>query len=164
MSDSMTAFDIAASGMSAQRIQMDVIARNLANTNIERAGGGPFRAQAAIFETSDKALQPAADFAQTLANATADFDVSLEPNDEPPAGVRFAGLIEQPYQPQYRYDPGNPLAATSGLHAGYVETDAIDPISQMIGLIAAGRAYDADMSALQAAKQMDVQAADIPQL
>jgi len=164
MSDPMTAFDIAASGMSAQRIQMDVIARNLANASVERADGVPFRAQAAIFEPADEAFPPPGDFAQTLAVATGDFDVSLDPSDAASAGVRFAGLVEQPYQPQYRYDPGNPLAATSGLHAGYVETDAIDPISQMIGLIAAGRAYDADVSALQAVKQMDVQAADIPQL
>lgn len=164
MSDPMRAFDIAASGMSAQRIQMDVIAQNLANANVERADGVPFRARSALFEPASVGMQSAADFEQTLAAAAGDFDVSLDDDDGEPAGVRLAGLIEQPTQPQYRYDPGNPLAVTSGAHAGYVETDAIDPIAQMIGLITAGRAYDADVSALQAAKQMDVQAADIAQL
>ena len=163
MSDLMPAFDIAASGMSAQRVQMDVIAQNLADANIERTDGVPFRARTAIFETASGDALSADDFTRSLAAATGDFDVSLGDDNTEAVGVRLAGLIEQTAQPRYRYDPGNPLAATSGAHAGYVETDAIDPISQMIGLITAGRAYDADVSALQAAKQMDLEAADLAQ-
>ena len=164
MSDPMSAFDIAASGLSAQRIQMDVIAQNLANADIERADGVPYRPQTALFEPADQAAWPSADFAQTLAAATDDIDVSFETDDVAPVGVRFAGLVDQPALTQYSHDPRNPRASNSGIHAGYVEADAVDPISQMIGLIAAGRAYDADVSVLQAAKQMDVQAADIAQL
>ena len=149
MSVPMSAFDIAASGMSAQRIQMDVIAQNLANANIERADGVPYRAQTALFEPADETAWPGGDtiwpsggettflasnFAQTLAAAD-DINVSFFADDASPVGVRFAGVTNQ-------------------------QTDTIDPISQMIGLIAAGRAYDADVSALQAVKQMDVQAAN----
>lgn len=157
MSDMASAFDIAASGMAAQRMTMDVIAENLANANVQRTDGAPFRARTAIFE-------PATSFSEAMdvANGT-DIDVALG-DGAMPAGVRFAGLIEQPNQPVYRLEPGNPLAATTGPHKGYVELSEVDPIAQMIGLVAAGRAYDADVSALQAAKQMDTEAIDVEQL
>ena len=139
MSGLPSAFDIAASGMAAQRTQMDVIAANLANADVRRADGTPYRAQAAVFES---ALPPADDsrsFAAMLDTASgAGFDeVSFD--DAPmPEGVRFAGLVEGPNEPA-------------------------DAISQMIALVSAGRAYDADVSALQAAKQMDVETIDIEQ-
>ncbi len=158
MTDQASAFDIAASGLAAQRIQMGVIAENLANANVMRGDGVPFRAREAVFE-------PDASFAHALDAATGDdFTVALDDAESEPTGVRFAGLAEQPYEPQYRLDPGNPLAAGSGPHKGYVEVSDIDPISQMIGLVSASRAYDADVSALQAAKQMDTEAVDIGQL
>jgi flagellar basal-body rod protein FlgC len=138
MIDPMGAFDIAASGMAAQRIQMDVIAQNLANANVERTDGVPFRARSAVFEVATEPDSPSGGA----------FDIAFDDESGLPAGVRFAGLVEQPPQ----------------AYAGHVGTDSVDPISQMIGLVAAGRAYDADVSALQAAKQMDVEAADITQL
>lgn len=157
MSDMTPAFDIAASGMAAQRLTMDVIAQNLANANVQQADGSPFHARTAVFE-------PAAPFSDAMeAASAADVEVTFG-DDAPPAGVRFAGLVEQSSQPAYRLEPGNPLAATAGPHKGYVETSDVDPIAQMIGLVAAGRAYDADVSALQAAKQMDTEAIDIEQL
>ncbi len=155
MSEPLSAFDIAASGMAAQRVQMDVIANNLAHANVTQADGVPFRAQAALFESSFSAALDAA--------SADDFAISFDDTDTAPAAVRFAGLTEQPYEPQYRLDPGNPLAAVSGPHKGYVEVSDVDSISQMIGLITAGRAYDADVASLQAAKLMDTQALEIEQ-
>jgi flagellar basal-body rod protein FlgC len=75
--------------------------------------------------------------------------------------VTIAGIVELPATPHYRFEPGNPYAAHSGAHKGYVAMPDVDPIEQMIGLVASGRAYDADVSMLQAAKQMDLEAADI---
>ena len=158
MSDTPSAFDIAASGMSAQRVAMDVIAENLANANVQRVDGSQFRGRTAVFE-------PSASFADAMdAAGNSSFDITLDDDGVAPAGVRFAGLMEQTDQPAYRLDPGNALAATSGPHKGYVEESGVDPIAQMIGLVTAGRAYDADVSALQAAKQMDTEAIDIEQL
>jgi len=143
-------YEIAASGMSAQRTQMDLIAENLANAGVVRADGSVFRPKTAVVESSapfELAMDEAA-----FADDTDAFE---------PAGVTVASIVESPRAPQYRFDPGNPYAAKNGAHKGYVTIPDVDPIEQMIALVASGRAYDADVSMLQAAKQMDLDAADI---
>jgi flagellar basal-body rod protein FlgC len=129
VSEPISAFDIAASGMSAQRTQMDVIAANLANADVRRSNGTPYRLQTAVFEPAGTA-DSSASFTDALDVATNDgFEqISFD-----------AGLVEGSNEPP-------------------------DPVSQMIALVSAGRAYDADVSALQAAKQMDVEAIDIQQV
>ncbi|MBV8082530.1 MAG: flagellar basal body rod protein FlgC [Candidatus Eremiobacteraeota bacterium] len=156
MIDDSSAFDIAASGMAAQRLTMDVIAQNLANADVQRADGSIYHALRPSFEpaSSDSGFAIASDF---------EIDPAFD-DEATPAGVRFAGLVEAQSAPAYRLDPENPLAATSGPHKGYVEVADVDPIAQMVGMVAAGRAYDADLSALQTAKQMDTEAIDIEQL
>lgn len=137
MSDLVSAFDIAASGMAAQRAQMDVIAANLANADVKRSDGAAYRAQTAVFETAN--ADATASFADALDVASGDgFEQISFDDSSAPAGVRFAGLANGSNEP-------------------------VDPISQMIALVSTGRAYDADVSALQAAKQMDVEAIDIEQ-
>ncbi|MBV8172182.1 MAG: flagellar basal body rod protein FlgC [Candidatus Eremiobacteraeota bacterium] len=152
-----SAFDIAASGMAAQRLSMDVIAANLANANVQRPDGDVYQPLMPSFAPADDAN------GSTLLAADDDLDVAMS-DDALPAGVRFAGMVRQQSEPVYRLDPENPLAAASGPHKGYVETSDVDPIAQMVGLVSAGRSYDANVSALQAAKQMDVEAIDIEQL
>lgn len=138
MTGPVSAFDIAASGMSAQRMRMDVIASNLANADVTRTDGTPYRPQTAVFESST-AINPSISFADALDEAASDgFEQISFDDGSLPSGVRFAGLVERPGEPA-------------------------DPVSQMIALISAGRAYDADVSALQAAKQMDIEAIDIGQ-
>jgi len=139
MSEVASAFDIAATGMAAQRTQMDVIAANLANADVRRSDGVPYRAQTAVFEPANPAEEAPDSFAAMLdvASGGGFDDVSFD--DAPvPEGVRLAGYAERPNEP-------------------------VDAISQMIALVSAGRAYDADVSALQAAKQMDVETIDIEQ-
>jgi flagellar basal-body rod protein FlgC len=139
MSESASAFDIAASGMTAQRTQMDVIAANLANADVRRSDGVPYRAQTAVFEASNPAEEARDSFAAMLDVASGGSFDDLSLDDAPvPEGVRFAGYAVRPNEP-------------------------VDAISQMIALVSAGRAYDADVSALQAAKQMDVETIDIEQ-
>jgi flagellar basal-body rod protein FlgC len=138
VSESISAFDIAASGMAAQRTQMDVIAANLANADVSRSDGAPYHAQTAVFEPSDAVVTPTS-FADALDVASGDnFEQITFDDATVPTGVRFAGLVSGSNEP-------------------------VDPISQMIALVSAGRAYDADVSALQAAKQMDIEAIDIEQ-
>lgn len=138
MTGPISAFDIAASGMSAQRTQMDVIAANLANADLRRGDGTTYRPQTAVFE-STSGMNQSVSFAGALDQAASDGLEQISFDDESlPAGVRFAGLVERPGEPA-------------------------DPVSQMIALISASRAYDADVSALQAAKQMDTEAIDIGQ-
>lgn len=155
-------YEIAASGMAAQRTQMDLIADNLANAGVVRADGGVFRPKTAVL-TSEPTFEPLLrsaalrgdDSFGEFAFAEAD-DMSGEP-----AGAVVAEIVEQPRGPQYRFDPGNPFAVKSGSHKGFVTLPDIDPIEQMVALVSSGRAYDANVSMLQAAKQMDIEAADI---
>lgn len=138
------AFDIAASGMAAERSAMDVIARNLAT------GDAPGRA----IGDSD-----AAETAFVPASFSSALDDALSIGSSPDVGMPFGGDMQltSPFGDAASDDtvaddsPVLPAAASSGG----------DPIGQMIALVATGRAYDADVAALQAAKQMDVEASDI---
>ena len=177
---SETAFDIASSGMAAHRAEMDVIAQNIANAATIRAdGSGPYRARHVVFEpTAGNAFAAAmTDVASafgmmdspsafgTMDAASSTF--AIEPVDgagldaQDAVGVRVAGIVESDASPQYTYDPGNPLAIAAGPRKGFAATPDVDPIEQMVSLVSTGRAYDADVAALQAAKQMDVEAVDV---
>jgi flagellar basal-body rod protein FlgC len=174
-------YDIAASGMAAQRTQMDLIAENLANAGVVRADGSVFRPKVAVVQSA-ASFEPALHDAVQRPIAQAIFSESGERSNEftlagqgdidffpvddsqdspEPSGVTVAGIVEERRQPQFRLDPGNPFAQKSGPHKGYLALPDVDPIEQMIALVASGRAYDADVSMLQAAKQMDLEAADI---
>ncbi len=153
-------YEIAASGMAAQRTQMDLIAENLANAGLARADGSIFRAKTAL-------LQSSSDFAPALRTAVfesgetnGDFTFD-EGRGSEPAGVSVADIIEREDPVQYRYDPSNPIAAKDGVHKGYIALPDVDPIEQMVALVSSGRAYDANVSMLQTVKQMDLEAADI---
>lgn len=148
---SASAFDIAASGMAAHRAEMDLIAENIANAGISRADGKTFQPRAPV-------LEPAGDgsFASALDLALGSYPTEGFGSDDTdgvddsdtafgfalfgggaPAPVRVASIVSKP---------------------GSGGDDSID---QMVSLVAAGRAYDADVAALQAAKQMDVEAIDV---
>ena len=152
-----SAFDIAASGMAAHRAEMDVIAENIANAGVSRADGSQFRPRIPVFE-------PAADGSSFEQGDDASFASALEsalgadrsdgyggdPVDNSDSAFGFAlfgGPAPQPVR----------LAGFSVSPA----SDADDSIGQMVSLVAAGRAYDADVATLQAAKQMDVEAIDV---
>lgn len=160
---SASAFDIAASGMAAHRAEMDVIAANIANAETTRASGAtPYRARQAVFEPSETSPFAAALYDATSVSALDGGDgFDVDSGDDFPQGVRFAGTVESAATPRYRYDPGNPLAIAAGPQRGFVAEPDVDPIEQMVSLVSAGRAYDADVAVLQAAKQMDVEAVDV---
>lgn len=155
-----TAFDIAASGMAAHRAEMDVIAENIANAGL--AGRArQFHPHAAVFAPSSDATfadalgsalgaQPSGFSLESGAFATADAFAGDDPfapafgDAYSPQPVRFAGVVDE--------------QATSSRARG---DDGADSIGEMVALVAAGRAYDADVASLQAAKQMDVEAIDV---
>lgn len=135
---SASAFDIAASGMAAHRAEMDLIAENIANAGTVRPGAA-FRPHAAV-------IAPAGD--QTFADM---LDSALD-GDPDQGWTTFASSL------------GGGYAPTPVTFAGVVDEPASpenDSIGEMVSLVAAGRAYDADVASLQAAKQMDVEAIDM---
>jgi flagellar basal-body rod protein FlgC len=172
------AIGISASGLSAQRERMEVIATNLANAEVTRTSeGGPYRRQVARMEaaTADSASfggvgQPAV--SGTLAAPQAPFgtapfsvggdssttiEVPVLPTDDGRYGVRIAEIATDPRDGKLVYEPGHPDADANG----YVRYPNVDPTQEMVDLLDARRLYEANLTVLQSAKQMLRQALDI---
>jgi len=145
--------EISASGLTAERVRMDVISNNLANINTTRtAEGTPFRRKRVLFA----AVSGEGDFPSALRAVGAP---ALPPSARGEAGGGVRVVAIQPDQNDFKrvYDPGHPDAGPDG----YVLLPNIEPVMEMVDLITATRAYDAGVSALGAAKQMQQKALEI---
>ena len=133
----MSMFDalrISASGMTAERLRMDVVASNLANANTTKGVDGlPYQRRDVI-----------------LAEASGSFADHL-------AGVRVAEVRVDPSNPRKVYDPGHPEAD----ELGYVTLPNVNSVNEMVDLITASRSYEANVTAMNAAKQMFTRTLDI---
>lgn len=133
-------FDVSASGLTAQRLRMDAIANNLANVNTTRTErGGPYRRQMPIFAS------------RYLAEAM------REQGGFRGAGVRVLGIVEDSDPPRLVYDPAHPDANAEG----YVEMPNVNVVTEMVDMIGASRAYEANIAALNAFKGMATKALEI---
>jgi flagellar basal-body rod protein FlgC len=140
----MLGFDIAASGLTAQRLRMDVISNNIANAQTTRtAEGGPYRKKSVVFESRLKEL---------LLNLPVE-------NSNAPAGngVRVGGIVEDKRPPLMVYDPSHPDADATG----YVAMPNVNMVNEMVDLMSATRAYEANVMSLNAAKGMAATALEI---
>lgn len=145
----MDSLTISASGMTAERLRMDVIANNLANVNTTRTPqGGPFRRQEVV-------LTPGApSFGDTLASASGD---SASANGL--TGVEVSGIVPDQSPFKQVYQPGSPDANAQG----YVSLPNIDTVTEMVDMMGASRAYEADVSAVDAIKSAAMKALQIGQ-
>ena len=151
---------ISASGLRGQRTKLDVVSQNLANAETTRTPEGtPYRRQRAIFEQvlGDKLLRHAdrmgrASEGRLARTHPSHLGGSLRgPGTRGQAGVESeVGLAEDASQFRVVHDPGHPDAD----EAGYVLLPNVNPISEMVDMITASRAYEANVSAVQAAKDM----------
>ena len=137
-----TAFDICASGMSAQRLRTDIISQNIANANTTRTSeGGPYRRKTVVF--TEKNSQ---DFHNTLLSSMGLSGTSISGN-----GVKVSQIVEdRETEMNMVYDPSHPDADENG----YVTYPNVNVITEMTNLIDASRAYEADVTAFNAAKAM----------
>jgi flagellar basal-body rod protein FlgC len=136
--------------MSAERLRSDVIADNIANVNTTRtAEGGPYRRSRVIF-------RPVADQPFWRSPFLPDG------MDSAGQGVRVTG-IEKDYATELRmvYDPTHPDAIKAGPNEGYVEMPNVDIVTEMVDMIAASRAYEANASIIEGSKAMFLKALDI---
>jgi flagellar basal-body rod protein FlgC len=153
---------ISATGLRGQRVKMDVVARNLANAETTRTEDGtPYRRERAIFEevlerrlsrVRNRYTDPRGGAAPRLARTHVGHMAGLRPLDtEAEAGVRTE-VGRSPDASDFRvvYDPGHPDADAEG----YLLLPNINVITEMADMIAASRAYEANVSAVQAAKDM----------
>lgn len=139
--------------MQAERVRAEVVAANMANAETTRTeSGGPYRRQHVVFAAN----QPDEEFAKSLGAAVSS---PMHPivDEEPPGGVHVAQVIEDSAPPLKRYDPGHPDAGPDG----YVAYPDINPLTEMVDLMGATRAYGLNSSAVQAEKGMIASALDI---
>jgi flagellar basal-body rod protein FlgC len=140
------AFDISASALTAERMRMDVTAENLANAQTTRtADGGPYRRKEVVLQEVAKG----GGFAGSLRAAMG--------SGGRPGGVEVAGIAEDSTPNKMVYDPGHPDADANG----YVAMPNVDSVTEMVDLISASRAYEANVTALQSAKTMFTKTLDL---
>jgi flagellar basal-body rod protein FlgC len=125
-----SSIEVSASGLSAERLAMDVIANNLANVNTTRTPeGGPFKRQLVVFAQKQDAA------AQTD---------SLNGSTPSNAGVQAVGIVNDTSPDKLVYDPSHPDADPQG----YVHMPNIEVVKEMVDMMAASRAYEANVTAI----------------
>jgi flagellar basal-body rod protein FlgC len=151
------------SAMQAERMRAEVVAANMANAETTRtASGGPYHRQMVVFAAN----QGGSGFLDSLndASGTASSSGALSlpslssgTQDAVAPGVHIAQVVEDPSAPLKRYDPGHPDAGADG----YVAYPDINPLTEMVDLMGATRAYGLNSSAVQAEKGMIASALEI---
>lgn len=127
-----TSLDVSSSALSAYRTRMDVIANNMANLHTTRNAAGesvPYRRRVALFAAG----------APGLASGE---------------GVKVGEIISDDAPARKVHDPGHPDAVQSGPDAGYVFYPNVDPVVEMVDMLAATRAYQANVTAFEAGKML----------
>lgn len=138
------AIDAAASGLTAERLRMDVISNNIANANTTRTvEGGPYRRQMVMFQPRN--------------GSQSTFSQIFSQQMETGSGVRVVGIVKDESPTKKMYDPSHPDADTQG----YIELPNINIVSEMVDMITATRAYEANVTAVNAAKSMALKALEI---
>lgn len=156
------AIDISASGLTAQRLRMDLIANNIANINTTHTGeltpaGNPIPYRRQVAEFVPRAQE--APFASVLGETLG--------GNNPGNGVQVASIkqiSEQDDPFQLEYNPSSPDAASvaePGLPVGYVRQPNVNIVTEMVNMISASRAYEANVTALNVSKAMASKALEI---
>lgn len=139
------------SAMQAERMRAEVVAANMANANTTRtASGGPYRRQEVVF-AADGGDRDFLGSMHSAAAGTAGYSGLNPPGSVAVApGVHIAQVVQDSAPPLKRYDPGDPDAGPDG----YVSYPDINPLTEMVDLMGATRAYGLNGSAVQAEKTM----------
>ena len=128
--------EISASALTAERLRMDVVAENLANAQTTRgADGQPYRRKEVVLQERPGSFGASLSAAMSKSNG---------------GGVEVAAVVEDQTPLKRVYDPGHPDADADG----YVAMPNVDTVTEMVDLIDAQRAYEANVTAMSASKQM----------
>lgn len=141
--DIFDSLKISASALAAQRTRINVVSSNLANIETTQTPeGGPYKKRDVIFQAANPDFQ-------------GNLDMSM--GDAGVQGVKVAGIRTDPAPPKMVYDPSNPAANAKG----YVAMPNINLMEEMVDLMTASRAYEANVTAVKAAKRMALTALEI---
>lgn len=153
--------NISATGMSLQRQRMDTISQNIANSETTRTDeGGPYRRQFVVSRVKEPEVFPKFienEIRLERTDASHYEDEPIEDETPVPSGTEVAEVAVDPSPPRLVYDPTHPDANEQG----YVAKPNINVVTEMVDMIASARAYEANLTALNAAKEMNKQAMEI---
>lgn len=143
-------YDIATSGMSAQRTRINVVSANMANAKTTHTEeGGPYKKQNVVFE--ELLLQ------QKKPSNEANGNFEEKQNDLALRGVGVKSIIESQSEPMMKYEPEHPDANEDG----YVAYPNINPVIEMVDLIEAMRSYEANLTSFSTHKNIDTKTIEI---
>ncbi|MEJ5227439.1 flagellar basal body rod protein FlgC [Thermodesulfovibrio sp.] len=132
MKDLFLPLKVAATGLEAQKIRLNVIASNLANVNSTRTPeGGPYRRKDVLFTTYIY--------------------------DQISQGVDVQRIVEDQRPPRIVFDPSHPDADKDG----YVRYPNVNPMEEMVNMISASRAYEANLTMINSYKEMFLRTLDL---
>ena len=145
-----TSMNISSTGLTAQRLRMDVISNNIANASTTRTtDGGAFRRKRVVLRPRNDMLEFRSRFLpQALWHGMGE-------------GVRAIKIEEDRSPLRLVYDPTHPDALKSGPKRGYVEYPNVNIVNEMVDMISASRAYEANVSVVQNASQMFMRGLEI---
>ncbi len=136
----MSAIEIGASGLTAQRKRLEVLVSNLVNANtIQPAGTEPYRRKDVLF---------------TATNPQTSFGAAL---DDAVQGVEVSAVVADRSDPIKRYEPSHPYADKDG----YVTYPNVNAMEEMVNVLSATRSYEANLQAVSAAKEMEQKTLEI---
>lgn len=142
----LDSLDIGASALTAQRLRMDIIAQNIANVNTTRTENGtPYKRKTVVFEER---------------NSKESFSSLLSSGNQgnlTGKGVKVSGIVEDNSPFKRVYEPGHPDANEEG----YVLMPNVDIVTEMVNMISASRAYEANVTSINTAKSMALKALEI---
>lgn len=140
----INSMSVSASGMTAQRLRMDIISQNIANVNTTRdADGNPYRRKMVVFGEK---------------GASAFDDVMLRTNGIAGNGVKVTQIAEDRETEMRRvYDPSSPDADDDG----YVTYPNVNVVQEMTDMIDASRSFEANVTAFNAGKNMALRGLEI---
>lgn len=143
------AMNTSASALTAQRLRMDVVSSNLANAHTTRATLNengqyePYRRKMVVLESSEKSFQS---FLKKASNRSQNMD-----------GVRVSRIIEDVEPFKMEFNPNHPDADENG----FVQLPNVDPLQEMVDLMSSTRSYEANVTAINASKNMLMKALEI---
>jgi flagellar basal-body rod protein FlgC len=135
--------NVSASGLTAQRMRLDVIANNIANSTTTRTTeGGPFQRSRVVLRPIDDSLT---------------FKSHILPDQlkkETGEGVRVVKVEKDDAAPRMVFDPTHPDAVQSGKYKGYVLYPNVNIVQEMVDMISANRSYEANVTMINSSRQM----------
>ncbi|SKC74468.1 flagellar basal body rod protein FlgC [Maledivibacter halophilus] len=141
----LNSINTSATGLTAERLRMDIISKNIANVNTTRTSSGmPYRRQVPIYKEKDN-------------KSFSDFLSDAKNNYELGNGVEVIAIKDDESPFKRVYNPGHPEADEKG----YILMPNVDIVTEMVNLISASRAYEANIAALNNSKSMALKALEI---